>query len=182
VGWKQPLDYRFGGAMAVLSLSRAWRIKKENKEHQLNVELSNRGIHTLFEVLVDGQKIIDKKVSDLKELWGDYEVDLDGSSLVLSVFKKGLLGLATEVDLYHEDQLIPPETLFSLPKADDRPEKDLRTTAPFERPEAMIPKLPSKCSACGAPVSMQNVEWVGPLSAQCSRCGSAIDVVWQKLG
>jgi hypothetical protein len=168
--------------MAVLSLNRAWRIKKESKEHQLNVKLSNRGIHTIFEVLVDDQKVIDKKVSDLNELWRDYEVDLDGSSLVLSVFKKGLLGLATEVELYNEDQLIPQETLFSLPTPDEGQEKDLRNAVSFDRPEAMIPKLPSKCSACGAPVSMQNVEWVGPLSAQCSRCGSAIDVEWQKLG
>jgi len=165
--------------MAILSLNRAWRIMKENKEHQLHVSLINRGIHMQFEVLVDDQKMIDKKTSDLNELWGDYEVDLDGSSLVLNVFKKGLLGLATEVDLYYEDKIIPQGTLFSLPTMGDRQKKD---PMDHDRPEAMIPKLPSKCSACGAPVSMQNVEWVGPLSAQCSRCASAIDVEWKKLG
>jgi hypothetical protein len=90
--------------------------------------------------------------------------------------------LATEVELYYKEQLIPQGTLFSLPTPDDKQEKDIRNAASFDRPEAMIPKLPSKCSACSAPVSMQNVEWVGPLSAQCSRCGSGIDVEWQKLG
>jgi hypothetical protein len=168
--------------MAVLSLDRTWQIKKETKEHQLKVKLSNRGISTQFEVLLDDKKMVDKKVADLNELWGDYEVDLDGSSLVLSVFKKGLLGLATEVELYYEGRLIPQETLFSLPTLVDRPAKDLKKATSLDRPEAMIPKLPSKCNACGAPVSMQNVEWVGPMSAQCSRCGSAIDVEWQKLG
>jgi hypothetical protein len=168
--------------MAVLSLNRAWRIKKENKEHQLNVNLSNRGLHTLFEVLVDDQKMIETKVSDLNELWGDYEVDVDGSSLALRVFKKGLLGLATEVELYHEDKLIHVDSLFSLPKPSGRPVKDIENATSSGRPEAMIPKLPSNCGACSAPVSMQIVEWVGPMSAQCSRCGAAVDVEWQKLG
>ena len=86
--------------MAVISLNKSWRIKTENKEHRLNVNLSNRGIHTVFEVLVDDQKVIDTKVSNLNELWGNYEVDLAGSSLVLRVFKKGVLGLATEAELY----------------------------------------------------------------------------------
>lgn len=168
--------------MAVLSLDRAWHIMKGNEEHELRVKLSNRGIHLQFEVLVDDRNIIDKKASDLNELWNDYEVDLDGSSLVLTVFKKGRMGLATEVELYHDDQLVPQGSLFSLPTATDTGKKDHKTDASPDRLGAMIPKLPSNCSACGAPVSMQNVEWVGPLSAQCSRCASAIDVEWQKLG
>jgi hypothetical protein len=176
------LDNPCGGAMAVLQLKRAWRIKKMDKEYRLNLILTNRGTHTLFEVLVDDQKMIEKKESNLNDLWGDYEVNLDGSLLVLRVFKKGILGLATEVELYHNDQLIPQESLYSLPSIVDQPEKDLRNVPSSERPEAMIPKLPPKCGACGAPVSMQNVEWVGPLNAQCSRCSSAIDVEWQKLG
>jgi hypothetical protein len=168
--------------MAVLQLKRAWRIKTVDKEYRLNVNLSNRGTRTLLEVLVDDQKMIEKKESDLNNLWGDYEVNLDGGLLVLRVFKKGILGLATEVELYHNDQLIPQENLFSLPSIVERPEKDHRNVPSSGGPEAVIPKLPPKCSACGAPVSMQNVEWVGPLNAQCSRCSSAIDVEWQKLG
>ena len=34
--------------------------------------------------------------------------------------------------------------------------------------------LPDKCPNCGSPATMENVEWIGPLSAKCSFCGTVL--------
>jgi hypothetical protein len=37
-------------------------------------------------------------------------------------------------------------------------------------------QVPSKCPECGASISTESVDWVGPLQAQCPYCMATIDV------
>lgn len=46
----------------------------------------------------------------------------------------------------------------------------------------MLPVLPSSCSKCQAPISMNSVNWTGPMSASCSHCGSNVEIKWKKIG
>lgn len=38
-----------------------------------------------------------------------------------------------------------------------------------------IYQIPSKCPSCGAAISTEEVDWVGPLQAKCPYCNATID-------
>ena len=42
-------------------------------------------------------------------------------------------------------------------------------------------RLPLKCPSCGAEVSHENVDWVGPLEAQCGYCGGTMRATFERL-
>lgn len=42
-------------------------------------------------------------------------------------------------------------------------------------------RLPLKCPSCGAEVSHESVDWVGPLEAQCSYCGGTMRATFERL-
>ena len=42
-------------------------------------------------------------------------------------------------------------------------------------------RLPSKCSNCGAPLSPEGIDWVGPLEAKCNYCGSTVKAQFEKI-
>ncbi len=42
-------------------------------------------------------------------------------------------------------------------------------------------RLPLKCPSCGAEVSHENVDWVGPLEAQCSYCGGTMRATFERI-
>lgn len=35
-------------------------------------------------------------------------------------------------------------------------------------------RLPEKCPSCGASLSHESIDWVGPLEAQCNYCGGTV--------
>ncbi|MHA1769501.1 MAG: hypothetical protein ACTSV3_06565 [Candidatus Thorarchaeota archaeon] len=42
-------------------------------------------------------------------------------------------------------------------------------------------RLPLKCPSCGADVSPENVDWVGPLEAKCAYCGATMRATFEEL-
>jgi len=42
-------------------------------------------------------------------------------------------------------------------------------------------RLPLKCPSCDAEVSHESVDWVGPLEAQCSYCGSTMRATFENI-
>ncbi len=42
-------------------------------------------------------------------------------------------------------------------------------------------RLPDRCYNCGAPLSPQDVEWIGPDQAKCSHCGSTMGLKTERL-
>ena len=42
-------------------------------------------------------------------------------------------------------------------------------------------RLPLKCPSCGAEVSHESVDWVGPLEAKCSYCGATMRATFERV-
>ncbi len=42
-------------------------------------------------------------------------------------------------------------------------------------------RLPSKCTNCDAPLSPEDIDWVGPLEAKCNYCGSIVKAQFEKI-
>jgi hypothetical protein len=47
--------------------------------------------------------------------------------------------------------------------------------------ETTTVRLPLKCPSCGAEVSHENVDWVGPLEARCSYCGATMRATFERI-
>jgi hypothetical protein len=166
--------------MAVLSLERQWRILISGEEHLIDLNLENKGIHVLFVVKINHTIQIEEKNTDLAKLWGNYLLDVDGTPFTLRLYKKGILGMATDCDLYFEENDVPIGEMFEVPHVSQRTVESTENEGPGGNVR-MYPKLPTACGACGAPVHMQNVRWVGPMSAACSSCGSTIEIEWREM-
>ncbi|MCK5238601.1 MAG: hypothetical protein KAR33_03570 [Candidatus Thorarchaeota archaeon] len=42
-------------------------------------------------------------------------------------------------------------------------------------------RLPPKCPACGAAVSQEGIDWVGPLEAKCNYCGGTVRASFESI-
>ncbi|MHA1770109.1 MAG: hypothetical protein ACTSYL_11570 [Candidatus Thorarchaeota archaeon] len=42
-------------------------------------------------------------------------------------------------------------------------------------------RLPAKCPSCGASLSPEGIDWVGPLEAKCSYCGATVRAKLERL-
>jgi hypothetical protein len=42
-------------------------------------------------------------------------------------------------------------------------------------------RLPERCPSCGAAVSQEGIDWVGPLEAKCSYCGATLRATFESL-
>jgi DNA-directed RNA polymerase subunit RPC12/RpoP len=42
-------------------------------------------------------------------------------------------------------------------------------------------RLPNKCSNCGAQLSPKDIDWVGPLEAECNYCGATVRAQFEKV-
>jgi hypothetical protein len=42
-------------------------------------------------------------------------------------------------------------------------------------------RLPEKCPSCGAAISQEGIDWVGPLEAKCSYCGSTVRATFERI-
>jgi hypothetical protein len=48
--------------------------------------------------------------------------------------------------------------------------------APVRSEERTLYQVPSRCPSCGASISTEEVDWVGPLQARCPYCSATMDV------
>jgi hypothetical protein len=42
-------------------------------------------------------------------------------------------------------------------------------------------RLPDKCPSCGASLSHEDIDWVGPLEAKCNYCGSTVKATFERI-
>ncbi|MFX1578827.1 MAG: hypothetical protein ACFFBJ_04210 [Promethearchaeota archaeon] len=42
-------------------------------------------------------------------------------------------------------------------------------------------RLPERCPSCGAAVSQEGIDWVGPLEAKCSYCGATLRATFETI-
>jgi hypothetical protein len=76
---------------------------------------------------------------------------------------------------------------FSVSTDDETPESETTVEQPSiaSTPTGTtptIPVIPKNCPRCIAPLTLDKVQWTGPLSAACPNCGASIDVEWRKIG
>jgi hypothetical protein len=45
----------------------------------------------------------------------------------------------------------------------------------------LMPRVPEKCSNCGAVIHTKRVNWTGPNSVECSYCGSVLSVEFERI-
>ena len=181
--------------MAILSHRRDWTFALEDRalkgsDHRIEALIENRGLAFSLTIWLDGDVQVQEKGSDLEELWGDYPLRVDQCSCTVRAFRKGLLGLATDFELRVEEQVIAEGkhvTITACEPESQQPESPVLGPHPESAlasggVEPIIPSLPPTCSTCGASLSMDEVRWVGPLTAQCPYCGTNVSVEWRKIG
>ena len=176
--------------MALFSHHRDWTFALGSRDHSISARIENRGLAISLTIQLDGEVRVQKKGSDLDELWGDYPLLVGRSSCITRAFRKGFLGLATDFELSVEGQLIvegehvsiavrPPESQqldgLALEAASEAAPVPAGTVP-------TIPILPAACTGCGASLAMDEVRWVGPLTAQCPYCGTNVPIEWRKIG
>ena len=42
-------------------------------------------------------------------------------------------------------------------------------------------RLPEKCPSCGAALSYETIDWVGPLEAKCTYCGGTVRATFESI-
>lgn len=42
-------------------------------------------------------------------------------------------------------------------------------------------RLPERCPTCGAAISQEGIDWVGPLEAKCNYCGSTVRATFEPV-
>jgi hypothetical protein len=42
-------------------------------------------------------------------------------------------------------------------------------------------RLPDRCPSCGAAISQEGIDWVGPLEAKCSYCGGTLRATFERV-
>ncbi len=45
----------------------------------------------------------------------------------------------------------------------------------------VIPRVPEKCSNCGALMESEDVKWTGPATIECPYCGCQLEVELEKI-
>ncbi len=71
-----------------------------------------------------------------------------------------------------EFQALPPTFDFSSPA---------ETTTTSSTSDPVVYRPPVRCPHCGAPLSDETVEWVGPLQIMCPSCGHTVDAEKKQL-
>lgn len=42
-------------------------------------------------------------------------------------------------------------------------------------------RLPERCPSCGAAISQEGIDWIGPLEAKCSYCGGTLRATFERV-
>jgi hypothetical protein len=177
--------------MALTSRSRKWSFAIGDVNHSIEARIESRGIAITLTIWADGEVQVQKKASDLAELWGEYPLRIEQCACAVRAFRKGALGVATDFELRVESQVIAEgdhptiECPEPEPVQSESPAPESHTqAAPASRGHAVptIPVLPAKCSNCGVALAMDEVRWVGPLTAKCPYCGTNVPIEWRRIG
>ena len=177
--------------MASASRSRSWSFAVADVDHSVDARIESRGLAITLTISIDGATQVREKASDLAELWGDYPLRVGQRTCTVRAFRKGALGVATDFELRVEGQVIAEgeHPTIELPEPEPRhpdsatPETHTRG-APASQVHAVptIPVLPARCSNCGGALAMDEVRWVGPLTAKCPYCGTNVPIEWRRIG
>jgi len=177
--------------MALTSRSRSWSFALADDERTVEARIQSRGLTITLTISVDGQVQVQKQASGLEALWGDYPLDVAHCTCVVRAFRKGVLGVATDFELRVEGQLVAEgehPTFEPRAREPHQPESPAGQAHPPAAPTAQgatvptIPVLPPKCSTCGGALAMDQVRWVGPLTAKCPYCGTTVPIEWRRIG
>lgn len=74
---------------------------------------------------------------------------------------------------------MPEPPAFDLPTPDRGDYLVGQRTTDFGR--KIVFQVPSKCPDCGANLSEEDIEWVGPLQARCPYCSATVDAKEREL-
>ncbi len=66
---------------------------------------------------------------------------------------------------------------YSISTTGDAMYRDRESRSPsYQRPsKRIVYQIPSRCPSCGAALNSEQVDWVGPLQAQCPYCLTTIE-------
>lgn len=165
--------------------STVWTISSSDGNHVIGAAFEPGAWKAQLKISVDGQVVSEKKSGSLNRFWGDYPVMVGPHAGTVRVRARGLGGMGFTLVL--DGKEIPPGQHVTLaPFAPAQPPPAAPVAAPTpDRGDGhgvpMIPALPAYCHACGAGLSMNSVDWSGPMSATCARCGMAVEIGWKRL-
>ncbi len=177
--------------MALTSRSRNWSFAIGDVNHSIGARIESRGVAITLTISADGEAQVQKKASDLAELWGDYPIYIEQCTCAVRAFRKGALGVATDFELRVEGQMIAEgdHPTIECPEPESRqsegpaPESQIQAALASEgHAVPTIPVLPTKCPNCGGALAMDEVRWVGPLTARCPYCGTNVPIEWRRIG
>lgn len=96
------------------------------------------------------------------------------SILVLAILLRAILVRKTPKEPRPEPKI---QVVQAPPKA--IPEKYQRRTD--EDDGLRMVRIPTECPKCGAPLSPEEIDWVGPLEAKCGYCGATVRAQFERI-
>lgn len=158
-----------------------WSFSGADGNHVIAASVETTFTHFTLRINVDGMVVLEKKKMNAWSLLGEYPFRAGQHVGLLKVIRKGYAGYKFELSLDGLPVMQGQHVTLASPQAAASaaapPTATHSTTS-----VPMFPEIPSTCPNCGAPVSMNDVNWTGPMNAACARCGSAVPVQWKKIG
>ncbi len=179
--------------MGVLT-SAGFSFQGRDGSHTIAARMDNNFTNVRLSISVDGEEIVNRKAGGTLNFWGTQHTLRIGqhAGLVKIIRSRGF---QTRWELYVDGKPVPEgqHVVIEAPSAPAAPQviytqappQVVVTQAPAQPAAAstpVMPVLPPKCPNCGTPISMDSVQWTGPMSARCPACNNGIEVEWRKLG
>jgi hypothetical protein len=167
-----------------ISAKANWGFTSSDGNHIIAASVEATLTHFILRINVDGTEILEKKKMSGWGLWGDYPFRFGQNVVLLKVSRKGLTGFNLELKLDGAPVMPGQQTNLTTSAPVSAPASNAPPSppTPSSTTEPVFPVLPPHCGSCGAPVSMSDVRWTGPMSAACGSCDSAVRVEWKKIG
>lgn len=174
-----------------LVASQTWTFSAEDGGHVVGVNVTGDGWGRFFvKISVDNFTVCDEKGVP-QAMWREYPLKVGRHVGVVRVFRKSILG-GTGLELKIDGAVIPDgrHVIIAQPAAPRPAPVTTPPPAPAPVPVSatpspavpMVPAIPPNCAGCGAPLSMGNIQWTGPMTAKCPNCSTAFEIQWRKIG